>query len=153
MSMLRVTLAALLLTGPLAACGGEEDVARDEPSTRSEPTVPYDYSYTLVVSCFCAYGGVPVRVQVEDGTVVDAVFARSGGRGGAKRGEQAPDLLRLSIADLLAEVDRARAEGAHEVVLEWSEDGEHPTEIWIDRIELAVDDEIGYTISEVELAS
>lgn len=172
MSMLRVTSPRLpaLLMGPLlavsmglslAACSGEDEVARDEPTATTEPApssppddggfAPSSYSYTLVVSCYCPYAAVPVRVQVEGDSVVDAVFERSGGRGGARKGEQAPELLRLSIEDVLAQAQEAEDADAHEVVVEWPEGSEHPTEVYIDRNEMAVDEEIGYRISDLEV--
>jgi hypothetical protein len=168
MSMLRVTstaLATTALTLALGGCGGGDEVARDEPtatgSTTGEPAptsqpddggfAPSSYSYTLEVSCYCPYAAVPVRVTVEGDTVVDAVFERGGGRGGAVRGEQAPELLRLSIEDVLAQAEEAEAAGAHEVTVEWPEDSEHPTEVYIDRNEMAVDEELGYTLSDLQV--
>ncbi len=168
MSMLRVTstaLATAALTLALGGCGGEDEVARDEPtptgSPSSEPApssppddggfAPTNYSYTLEVSCYCPYAAVPVRVSVEDDTVVDAVFERGGGRGGAVRGEQAPELLRLSIEDVLAEAQEAESAGAHEVTVAWPDESEHPTEVYIDRNETAVDEEVGYALSGLEV--
>lgn len=172
MSMLRVTSRALatLASGALAlglaGCAGEDDVARDEPapavSPSSEPApsdepddgfAPSTYSYTLRISCYCPYAAVPVRVSVEGDSVVDAVFERGGGRGGASRGEQAPELLRLSIEDVLAAAEEARAAGAHEVTVEWPEDSESPTEVYIDRNEMAMDEEVGYTISDLDVVA
>lgn len=170
MSMLRVTstaLATAALTLALGGCGGDDEVARDEPAPTASPSsepaassppddggfAPSSYSYTLQVSCYCPYAAVPVRVTVEDDTVVDAVFERGGGRGGAVRGEQAPELLRLSIEDVLGQADEAQEAGAHEVTVEWPEDSEHPTEVYIDRNELAVDEEVGYALSELEVVA
>lgn len=172
MSMLPVTsrtlatLASGALALALAGCAGEDEVARDEPTatgSTSEPApfsppddggfAPSSYSYTLRISCYCPYAAVPVRVSVEGDTVVDAVFERGGGRGGATRGEQAPELLRLSIEDVLAAAEEARAAGAHEVTVEWPEDSEHPTEVYIDRNEMAMDEEVGYTISDLEVVA
>lgn len=166
MSMLRVTstaLATAALTLALGGCGGEDEVARDEPTATAEPApssppddggfAPSSYSYTLQVSCYCPYAAVPVRVSVEDDSVVDAVFERGGGRGGAVRGEQAPELLRLSIEDVLAQAEEAEEAGAHEVTVEWPEASEHPTEVYIDRNEMAIDEEVGYAISDLEVVA
>lgn len=172
MSMLPVTSRALaavasgVLALAVAGCAGEDDVARDEPTASGstsesapldEPDdggfAPSSYSYTLRISCYCPYAAVPVRVTVEGDTVVDAVFERGGGRGGAVRGEQAPELLRLSIEDVLAVAEEARATGAHEVTVEWPEASEHPTEVYIDRNEMAMDEEVGYTMSDLEVVA
>ena len=167
MSMRRVTSPALLaavLVSLLGGCAGTDEVARDEPTgtpTTSEPApsdppeddafAPSDYDFTLVTSCFCAYGGVPVRVSVRDDAVTTAVFARAGGRGGAVRGEAAPESLVLSIEDVLARAEEAREQGAAEVRVEWPEGTDHPTEVWIDRDERMVDEELGWTISRVDV--
>lgn len=169
MTMLRVTSTVLTaaLALALGGCGGEDKVARDEPAATGSPSsepaptsapddggfAPSSYSYTLQVSCYCPYAAVPVRVTVEGDTVVDAVFERGGGRGGAVRGEQAPELLRLSVEDVLGQAEEAEAAGAHEVTVEWPEDSEHPTEVFIDRNELAVDEEVGYSLSDLEVVA
>ena len=166
MSMLRVTstaLAAAALALVLVGCGSGDEVARDEPTATSEPAptsapddggfAPTSYSYTLQVSCFCPYAAVPVRVTVVDDAVVDAVFQRGGGRGGVTKGEQAPELLRLSIEDVLAQAREAEEADAHEVTVEWPEDSEHPTEVYIDRNELMVDEEVGYALSDLEVVA
>lgn len=164
MSMLRVTSPVLLLTLLVGGCGGTDEVARDEPSpvpTTGEPAptdppddggfAPSDYDFTLTTSCFCAYGGVPVRVSVRGDSVTTAVFARSGGRGGAVRGEAAPESLVLTIEDVLARAEEARDQGAAEVRVEWPDGSDHPTEVWIDRDERMVDEELGWTISRVDV--
>ena len=137
MSMLRITLrralaatTAGLLLLPLAACSGEDEVARDQPAPTGtassdqdveaeEPTSgpdvgfgPTDYAFTLQVSCFCPYAAVPVRVTVEDDRVVEAVFEKGGGRGGAKAGDPAPEFFELTIDDVIAEVTAAAERAA-----------------------------------------
>ncbi len=174
MSMLRITpghaLAALLLL-PLVACSGADEVARD-PGAASSPSPaepgsgspgspgspdgsgfgPTDYDYTLVASCYCAYAAVPVRVSVREDRVVSAVFAADGhGRHAVTEGEDAPEFLRLSIEDVIAQVEEAEAAGAHEVTVDWPETSDHPLSVWIDREERMVDEEIGYTLSDVKV--
>lgn len=171
MSMRRVTFPALLLAGlgpVLGGCADAGETARDEPptpgpsssSSSSGPSgtpaaddgfAPHDYDYTLTTACFCAYGGVPVRVSVRADSVVGAVFARGGGRGGAVRGEDAPEALALTVEDLLARAEEARAQGAHEVRVRWPDGAAAPTEITIDRDERMVDEELGWTISDVDV--
>ena len=176
MSMLRITLhralgmtlAGLLLL-PLAACSGEDEVARDQPAPTGtassdqdveaeEPTSgpdvgfgPTDYAFTLQVSCFCPYAAVPVRVTVEDDRVVEAVFEKGGGRGGAKAGDPAPEFFELTIDDIIAEAEAAEEAGAARVDVTWPEGGDYPTEVYIDRDERMADEEIGYTLSDVKV--
>ena len=91
-----------------------------------------------------------VTAEVEDhrrrGTV-----QFQGGRGGAVRGEAAPESLVLSVEDMLARAEEARDQGAAEVRVEWPEGTDHPTEVWIDRDERMVDEELGWTISRVDV--
>lgn len=158
MSMRRVTFGALLLAVAATGCGGTDEVARDEPTaTGTAPQdappddgfAPSDYDVTVSTSCFCAYGGVPVRISVRGDTVTAAVFARGGGRGGAVRGEEAPEELALSIEEVLERAAEAREEGADEVRVRWPEDSDHPTEIWIDRDQRMSDEEIGWTVTDL----
>ncbi|CAM3830443.1 DUF6174 domain-containing protein [Nocardioides marinus] len=164
---LGTTLAGLLLL-PLAACSGEDEVARDPgteqgPSSEQdveaqEPTSgpdvgfgPADYAFTLQVSCFCPYAAVPVRVTVEGDRVVEAVFEKGGGRGGAKAGDPAPEFFELTIDDIIAEAEAAEEAGAARVDVTWPEGGDYPTEVYIDRDERMADEEIGYTLSDVKV--
>ncbi|WP_298748554.1 DUF6174 domain-containing protein [uncultured Nocardioides sp.] len=165
---LGMTLAGLLLL-PLAACSGEDEVARDQPAPTGtassdqdveaeEPTSgpdvgfgPTDYAFTLQVSCFCPYAAVPVRVTVEDDRVVEAVFEKGGGRGGAKAGDPAPEFFELTIDDIIAEAEAAEEAGAARVDVTWPEGGDYPTEVYIDRDERMADEEIGYTLSDVKV--
>ena len=176
MSMLRITLrralagtTAGLLLLLLTACSGEDEVARDQPAPTGtassdqdveaeEPTSgpdvgfgPTDYAFTLEVSCFCPFAAVPVRVTVEDDRVVEAVFEKGGGRGGAKAGEPAPEFFELTIDDVIAEAEDAEEAGAARVDVTWPEGSDYPTEVYIDRDERMADEEIGYTLSDVKV--
>lgn len=74
--------------GPQHRAG--DDVASDPTPTSSTtptavPTVetypsfePEDYSHTLVVACFCADGGAPIRVTVVNREVTDAIYTGDG---------------------------------------------------------------------------
>jgi hypothetical protein len=159
--MTRLTLAAsaALLSLVLAGCGGDdgEDVASDpgpattEPTPTAAPTVgtypafePEDYTYTLVVACFCPGGGTPVDVTVRDGAVVDAVYDGEGR--GAEAGTPADDFMWLTINDV---IDEANDTGAASVEVEWPAGQDYPTSVYVDEDLDTIDEERGYEISDV----
>jgi hypothetical protein len=160
----RALVAALLTVLALGACGDDDspgDQATDRssdqettgsPSDSPSPTVgsypefaPDDYSYTLLVTCFCPDAGVPVRVTVEDGQVVEAVYDARGA--GFDRGEPAPDFRSLSINDVIDALNAAT--GAETVRVDWPEGQDYPSEVSIDESSRIADEEIGYTITDV----
>ncbi|TIC84201.1 DUF6174 domain-containing protein [Nocardioides sp. GY 10127] len=123
------------------------------PSASASPTVgtypafgPKTYAYTLVVSCFCVDGGVPVRVTVEDGEVVSAVYLRGGGRGGVQKGDDAPDYRRLTLDDV---IDAANDTDADRVDVVWPDGQDHPSSVAVDPDSRAVDEEVAYTVRDV----
>lgn len=144
-------LAALLL----AACGGGDgDEARDGTPTTSSPATdgpvptgypdfaPQDYTYRLEVLCFCPLAG-PLAVTVADGAVTSATSIE-----GDTKGEEAPDFARLTINDI---IDRANDENLAKVEVVWPSGQDHPDRVAIDQIERATDDEVTYTISDVQV--
>jgi hypothetical protein len=161
--MTRLTLAAsaAVLSLVLAGCGGDGDEVATDPGTGSAttaptaaPTVdtypafePEDYTYTLVVACFCAGGGTPVDVTVRDGEVVDAVYD-SDGRG-AEAGTPADRFMWLTINDVIDEANDAEAAS---VQVDWPAGQDYPTSVYVDEDLNAVDEERGYQISNVVVA-
>ena len=156
----RVLAAGLLAALALSGCGGDDtatDPGGGDPAGGSPthtPTIgsypefePDDYGYTLLVTCFCPDAGVPMRVTVEDGEVAEAVYAQ-GGRG-FERGEAVPDHRTRTINDIIDEVNGAT--DAASVQVEWPPGQEWPSEVWIDRSKRMVDEEIGYSISDVDV--
>jgi len=163
-AVLAPVLAVLTLTG----CSDDDGVATDpggtqgsqqpEPTPETAPTAsptvggypsyrPTDYRFTLTVSCFCPDAGVPVRVTVEDGSVTAAVYAENGP--GVHRGDPAPKHRALTIDDV---IDRLNAATEAETVrVDWPEGQDYPSEVWIDESSRIADEEIGYTLTEVEV--
>jgi hypothetical protein len=160
--MRRALSTAVLTTATLlalAACGDGSGTATD-PSSSSTPTPtvqptvgtypafePGDYTYTLVVNCFCADGGVPIRVTVASGEVTDAVYARNGG--GVKKGDPVEPYRRLTINDV---IDAANDTEADQVDVVWPAGQDYPTSVHVDPDKRAMDEEIGYEVSDVTVA-
>jgi hypothetical protein len=151
--------AAVLATG----CGTARSTGAAEPlaSPASSPSSPgshptaapwpsydvADYTYTLRTSCFCADRGIPVTVTVRDGVVTQAVYARSGW--GHRAGDRAADWLRVTINDV---VDAANTPHAASVQVRWPQGQDYPSSVWVDPDASTADEEMGYTISDVDPA-
>lgn len=140
-------------TGEVAAAGG--DTASVEPTPTVSPTVaptaaPYpgfeatDYSYVLRVSCFCPDVD-PVLVTVEDGQVVSAVDK--------KTGDDASKYRRLTIDDVIDAANKADAQGAARLDVRWRDGEAYPRSVYIDQDRMMADEEIGYSIRNVQVAS
>jgi hypothetical protein len=159
-----LTIAALAVVALAGCSDGDEttdratDTSGDQategsPSESPTPTVgsypafaPEDYSYTLMVTCFCPDAGAPVRVTVEDGEVVEAVYGSKGS--GFDRGDPAPDYRAISINEVIDQLNAAA--DAEAVRVDWPEGQEYPSTISIDESSRIADEEIGYTITDVE---
>jgi hypothetical protein len=161
----RALAAALLTALALSGCGDDGDGTATDPGAETTsgspsgtptdtPTVgsypmfePDDYAYTLEVACFCPDAGVPMRVTVEDGKVAEAVYARKGA--GADRGDTAPEPWRLTINAIIEELNASTE--AESVRVDWPEGQDYPSSVSIDQSSRIADEEIGYTISDVEV--
>lgn len=155
--------AALLAALPLSGCSGADgdDTATDpgsDSSTEGTPTASptvgsypafeaESYAYTLHVSCFCPDAGVPVRVTVTNGEVVDAVYGEKGP--GHRAGDAAPDHRQLTINEIIDELNAAT--DAETVRVVWPDEQDYPSEVSIDQSSRIADEEIGYLISDVEM--
>ena len=160
--LLSAAAVAMALTA-LAGCSGDDDGdTATDPATKSdtttEPTGPpdvgsypeldaTDYTYQLEQQCYCPLTG-PVKVTVEDGEVSSSVILKGGQ--GMKKGSVAPDYLHLSINDVIA---RANDTGAAAVVVDWPDGQDWPNKVSVDQIADAVDDEVTYVISDVQVTS
>ena len=100
-----------------------------------------DYSYHLRVSCFCPGAGTRVRVTVEDGEVTDV--------DNIPRSPSVPAYLGVTIPEI---IDRALDPQVDEVTLRWPAGQAWPRSASLDPIADAVDDEITYAISGVEIS-
>ncbi|MFC5176826.1 DUF6174 domain-containing protein [Nocardioides taihuensis] len=151
-TVLAAAVAALALLGGCGSGTGYGDPGEAGPTTDGAPTTvdtpvgerpaftADDYSYTLVVSCFCPGAGTQTRITVADGEVTQAHQV--------PRSPAVPAFLRLTIPEI---IDRALDPRVDRVTLDWPADQAWPDSAGLDPIQDAVDDEIGYAISEVEV--
>ena len=154
----RLLAASLLTALALTGCGDGDDTASDSGADEKAggtpsgtPTVgtypdfePQDYAYTLLVTCYCPDAGVPIRVTVSDGHA-EGVYAEKGS--GFAKGDPVPDFRAPTINKIIAELNAATE--AEQVTVEWPEGQDYPNEVYIDESSRIVDEEIGYTISDV----
>lgn len=155
-------VSAAVLSLVLTGCGDDgNEVASDPgpaPATTeptADPTVaptvgsyppfePADYTYTLVLACFCAGGGTPIDVTVRDGEVIDAVYDGDGR--GAEAGTPADEFMWLTINDV---IDEANDKEAASVQVDWPAGQDYPNSVYVDEDLDTVDEERGYQISNV----
>ncbi len=161
--LLSAAAAAMALTA-LVGCGDDDDgKTATDPATKSDTTTEptdatdppdvgsypeldaTDYTYLLEQQCYCPLTG-PVKVTVEDGEVTSSVILKGGH--GMKKGSDAPEYLQLSINDVIA---RANDTTAADVVVDWPDGQDWPNKVAIDQIENAVDDEVTFVISDVNV--
>ncbi|MEO5852562.1 MAG: DUF6174 domain-containing protein [Nocardioides sp.] len=120
------------------------------PPIGDHPAYPYaDYAYVLEVQCFCPTFGQPVRVTVTDGEVTGATWTHKA-PDHAKGDETDLEWLRLSINDVLTE---AADPSYDDVEVTWPAGQDHPDSVAIDRLKMAIDDEVTYLLSDVQPAA
>ena len=97
-----------------------------------------------MVACFCLGGGTPIDVTVRDGEVIDAVYDGDGR--GVEAGTPADEFMWLTINDV---IDEANNTEAASVQVEWPAGQDHPDSVYVDEDLNMVDEERGYTVSDV----
>jgi hypothetical protein len=162
-----VATATLLLT--LAACGGgTSEVVTDAtgsgtasptptptaltqaPKPGSLPDFPYAYySYTLGMSCFCAFVDQRWRITVSGGEVTQVAWATQGP--GHQVGDVVTDdgFLHLTIQDILA---RGNDPTMAKVRVDWPAGQLYPHSVYVDQLANAADDEISYVLTDMQRA-
>ncbi|KRA38064.1 MULTISPECIES: DUF6174 domain-containing protein [unclassified Nocardioides] len=158
----RRPLGAVVLTAGLAlaaaGCGHENDKASDDAEVQTEPPAtsttttapandypdfaPEDYTYELEVLCYCPQVGV-IGVVVADGKVTEAKSLT-----GETKGQDVPEFGRLTINDIIA---RANDPKIDEAEVTWPAGQDYPSTVALDHLEMATDDEVTYTIKDVQV--
>jgi hypothetical protein len=154
--------AAVLTLFLVGACSGNGgDVAADPEAGDSSPaptpptasptvgTYPAfgsdDYSYTLVVNCFCPDAGEPIRITVTGGKASTAEWVRPAGH----QGRPVPDYwAALTINDVIKAANNTEAA---QVTVEWPAGQDHPDSVFVDQSRMTIDEEMGYAVSDVDV--
>lgn len=108
------------------------------------------YRYDLVIGCFCPFSqDMPLTIEVKDGQVVSITNVE-----GVLLNASNPSYqyyLEYATIDLLfAELKSEMAE-AEELTVAYDPQYGFPSEVWIDRIKLAVDDEMSLQVTNFEV--
>lgn len=136
----------LILTLVLAACGGGSALTKNRDKWASQGIG--HYRFELTISCFCPFFEVnPVTVEVLDGKIVSMTGAD---------GQPLPDNFRSEFeqagtVELLFAIAEENIANADQVDVTYDATYGFPASIIVDRIELAIDDEISYFVENFEV--
>ncbi len=151
MSTLKRLTLILILTA-LTACSATPASALAGNRQKWEAKNITHYRFNLAIGCFCPFSDImPLSIEIQDGQVVSMVD---------NQGQPVTDFKETfdrynSIEKLFATLDAAEnatAEngGADKVTVTYNAEFGYPESVYIDYIEMATDDEIGFTVSEFE---
>lgn len=149
MNKIIILLTALVL----AACtvGGGSELSRNQAKWQQADIDRYRFQ--LGVSCFCPVSGLmPMTVEVQDGEVVSITDVN--GQAFPESGPMYDFILRYAtIERLFAELQSEEVQGADELNVAYDATHGFPSEVAIDFIEQAVDDELYISVSNFEPVS
>jgi len=139
-----------LLVGALvsiaAGCDDPTGAERDELNAnrelwRSQEIVSYRFEYRL--NCFCGGpGSEPVAIEVSDDEVVRVTLQETGEDLPASEASDYP-----TIEELFELIDNWLSLDPHEARTEYHDELGYPIDVWIDFIENAIDEELGFVTS------
>ena len=134
--MIRVRLTALVL---LSACASPTTPENDLADYRTlwEAQRLTDYTFDVSRVCYCQFMG-DVRVTVQGGVITGVTEL-------ASEVARDPETFR-TIDGLFDLVQDAYDRDAHEVQVDFDPDRGYPTRIWIDYVEMMMDEEMGFTL-------
>jgi hypothetical protein len=146
MKQITLLLLSLILAGCSAFPSSGGDVERNLDKWEAQDIS--DYRFNLHIGCFCPWSDLmPLTIEVRDG---EPVSITSGG-------EQVTDPFLESfrqydtVEELFGVILSAQESGADEIKVEYDLKYGFPTSIAIDYIELAMDDEMGFYVTEFEV--
>lgn len=146
--MKKITL--LLLALILAACsaGGETELSRNQ-SKWQEANITH-YRFDLTVGCFCPFGSqMPMTVEVLNGAIVSMTDVN--GEVVSTTDPMNEFILKYATIDrLFSELDSDSIREADKLTVSYDTTYGFPSEIDIDFIELAIDDELYLSVSAFE---
>ena len=136
LSVMRLRLTTLLLLG---ACTSPTTPENDLADYRTlwEAQRLTDYTFDVVRNCFCL-ARADVRVTVKSGVITSVTEL-------ASEVAHDPEFFR-TIDGLFDLVQDAYDRDAHEVQVDFDPDRGYPTRIWIDYVEMMMDEEMGFTL-------
>ena len=134
-------IALLILTLALSACGGQLEL--DKNRARWDSAGVSHYRFELTISCFCPFMDVmPVTVEVKDGQIVSLTDVN-----GQPLADNFRDTFeKAATVEGLFAIAKENLSNADQVEVTYDAEYGFPVSIVVDRIKLAVDDEIAYYV-------
>jgi hypothetical protein len=132
-------ITALILALTLSACGSKSELNANRD--KWDASGVSHYSFQLTISCFCPFMDIiPVSVEVKDGQIVSMTDAQ---------GKPLADNFRetfekAATVEGLFAIAEENLSNADQVEVTYEAQYGFPTSIVVDRIKLAVDDEVSY---------
>jgi hypothetical protein len=148
MKMKKQTLlsAILILALTLSACGAKSELGKNRE--KWEALGVKHYRFELTISCFCPFMDViPVTVEVKDGKIVSMTDAS----GQPLKDEFAQTFEEAATVEGLFAIAEENIANADEIEVTYDAQYGFPASIVVDRIKLAVDDEISYHVSAFQI--
>ena len=146
--MKKLILVFLVLTLVACSSGGGSELSRNQQKWQDADIT--HYRFTLNVGCFCAFRSqMPATVEVQNGEVVSII----GADGEAISTTDPINEYVLSYATIdriFAELDSDSVREADKLTVTYEPTYGLPSEIYIDFIERAIDDELSITVSAFE---
>jgi hypothetical protein len=130
---------ALALT--LSACGAKSELASNVK--KWDAANVSHYRFELTISCFCPFQDImPVTVEVKDGQIVSLTDVT----GQPLREDFRTTFEEAATVERLFAIAKENIANADQVDVTYDAEFGFPASISVDRIKLATDDEIGYSI-------
>jgi len=136
----------LIFVLALSACGGQSELASNTEKWDAQGVT--HYRFELTISCFCPFMDImPVTVEVKDGQIVSLTDVN---------GQPLADNFRATFEEAatvegLFAIAAENIANADKVDIVYDMQYGFPTSIIVDRIKLAVDDEISYYVEAFEV--
>ncbi|RJP48212.1 MAG: hypothetical protein C4583_14715 [Anaerolineaceae bacterium] len=132
-------IAVLILALTLSACGTKSEL--DQNRARWDSAGVTHYTFQLTVSCFCPFAEImPITVEVQDGKIVSMRDVN----GEAVEGESRQYIEEAATVEGLFTIAEENLANADQVEVTYDAQYGFPTSIVVDRIKMAIDDEIAY---------
>ena len=147
--MRRLLLLTLAIVLSACSVGAPSELNRSQDKWDKSGITGYRYS--LFIGCFCAFRDrMPLSIEVRDGKVVSMAYAN--GESISPDDPQLEFFSRFATLDaLFAELKSGPASKADEVTVTYDSTYGYPSEMQVDQIKLAADDEYSVSISDFEI--
>ncbi len=145
--MKKIALLSLIVILTACSAGGNE-LSRNRSKWR-DANVSH-YRFDLAVACFCLFvEKMPLTVEVQNGEIVSMTDA--GGEAVSTADPMAEFVLKYTTIDrLFSELDSDSVREADKLTVTYDSTYGFPSQIDIDFIELAIDDELSISVSAFE---